>query len=218
MITDDVGACLNTRFRLRRDKIVLARTAIAVLLDVRVEHVFWNDRTPLRLSDRVARGCEFSLLPILGDALEDAGYENQLLLALLRKGDAGAFWVLREEFQKVSCGVDDRTRSHAACARAYHNMGALWGAEPDEIENRSELFWKWFRHLGTHFLYRRMWTVDGAARDPVQVGWVDLVKRKGGDTSYAWSVVPNENGRRSGMLGTLRAAKRAAERAAKNLP
>jgi hypothetical protein len=44
----------------------------------------WNDRTPVKLALAIYDGCAFDRLPILADALEDAGCDKAIVLEHLR--------------------------------------------------------------------------------------------------------------------------------------
>lgn len=54
----------------------------------------WNDRTVLRLAESIHRSRRLSDLPILADALEEAGWNEPGILSLLRTNPEDHCWIL----------------------------------------------------------------------------------------------------------------------------
>lgn len=62
------------------------------LLVINASWLRWNDSTPIRMAEAIRQDERYDDLPILADALEDAGCTNELLLRLLRERTR---WVLK---------------------------------------------------------------------------------------------------------------------------
>jgi len=56
--------------------------------------LYWNDCTVLKLAIAIKKSQQFSDLPILADALEEAGYTDQFMLKDLRTNPRGSRYFL----------------------------------------------------------------------------------------------------------------------------